>query len=163
MYVMLQSVLEDRLKLKTHIETRELPVYVLTVAKGGLKMKPAPCDPHETACQAQIEELRKNWPKPVNGSFGTMADLLVGLAFLTNGQRKIIDKTGLTGVWDIHMQWANQPPASPSDPGIQAAPPEPEGETIFTALEKQLGLKLESAKGPVEVLIIDHAEKPDPN
>lgn len=63
MNLMLQSVLEDRFKLKAHRETRELPVYILTVAKGGLKMKPAPCDSvGDPACQASLREAIKTWP-----------------------------------------------------------------------------------------------------
>ena len=60
MKLMVQSLLQDRLKLRTHIETRELPVYILTIAKTGLKMKPAPCDPRELPCQVQVMEARKN-------------------------------------------------------------------------------------------------------
>ncbi len=153
MKLMVQSLLQDRLKLKTHIETRELPVYILTIAKTGLKMKPAPCDPRELSCQVQVTEARKNWPKPVNGGWGSMTNLVTGLATMTNGQRAVIDKTGLTGFWDLHMQWAYQPVPNPDEPE----------ESIFTVIENQLGLHLEAGKGPVEVLVIDHAEKPEPN
>lgn len=157
MDLMLQSVLEDRFKLKAHRETRELPVYILTIAKSGLKMKPAPCDSvGDPACQASLREAMKTWPQPVNGSWETMDRFLVGLATMTNGRRAIIDKTGLTGVWDMHMHGDFRPP----NPG--AEPTEP-GESIFTALERQLGLHLDSGKAPVEVLVIDHAEKPSEN
>jgi uncharacterized protein (TIGR03435 family) len=163
MNLMLQSVLEDRFKLKAHRETRELPVYILTVAKGGLKMKHAPCDPvGDPACQASLREAMKNWPQPVNGSWVTMDRFLVGLATMTNGRRAIIDRTGLTGVWDMHMQGDFRPAASPGADGGKAEPAEP-GESIFTALEQQLGLHLDSGKAPVEVLVIDHAEKPSEN
>jgi len=163
MSVMLQSVLEERFKLKTHLETRELPVYVLTVAKGGLKMKQAPCDRTEPACQIQLQGLIKTWPTPVWGSFGAMTDFLVRLATATNGQRKIIDNTGLTGIYDYHMEWVYQPPPGPDDPEKRTDAADSPGVSIFSALEQQLGLKLESAKAPVEVLIIDHAEKPESN
>lgn len=76
---------------------------------------------------------------------------------MTKGRRAIIDKTGLTGIYDFHMQGDFRPP-----PNSTAEPAEP-GESIFTALEQQLGLKLESGKAPVEVLVIDHAEKPSEN
>ena len=163
MPLMLRSALEDRFKLKTHFETREMPVYILTIAKSGLKMKPAPCDLTEPACQVRLREAMKTWPQPVNGSWEAMDRFLVGLATTTNGSRAIIDKTGLTGVWDMHMQWAYQPPPAPPDPIRPAEPADFGGESVFTAIEKQLGLHLESGKGPVNVLVIDHAEKPDPN
>ncbi len=159
MNLMLQSVLEDRFKLKAHRETRELPVYILAVAKSGLKMKPAPCDPvGDPACQARLREAMKTWPQPINSTWETMDRFLVSLATMTNGRRAIIDKTGLTGIWDMHMQGDFRPP--PPNPG--AEPTEP-GESIFTALEQQLGLHLDSGKAPVEVLVIDHAEKPGEN
>lgn len=158
----LQSLLEDRFGLKTHIETREMPIYVLTTAKGGLKMKRAPCDPIETACLAQLAEAMQSWARPINGAWEPVDRFLIGLATYTNGNRAIVNKTGLSGVWDMHMQWAYQPPPSASDIGKQSELPEP-GESIFSALEKQLGLHLGSASGPVKVLVIDHVEKPGPN
>ncbi len=161
--LVLQSLLEERFRLKTHIETREMPIYVLTIAKGGLKMKPAPCDPIETACLAKLAEAMSTWPQPINGAWEPVDRFLIGLATYTNGNRAIVNKTGLTGVWDMHMQWAYHPPPSPVDAGRQTELGDPEGESLFTALEKQLGLHLSPAKGPVEVLVIDSAEKPGPN
>jgi uncharacterized protein (TIGR03435 family) len=160
---MLQSLLEDRFRLKAHFETREMPIYVLTIAKSGLKMKPAPCDPVETPCLAKLREAMLTWPTPISGAWMPVSRFLIGLATYTNGQRAIVDKTGLTGLWDMHMQWAYQPPPSASNAAVPSEPAGIEGESIFTALERQLGLHLESSKGPVKVLVIDHAEKPGPN
>jgi uncharacterized protein (TIGR03435 family) len=146
-------VILDRLPRKT----REMPIYVLTIAKSGLKMKRAPCDPVEDACLAQLVEAMKTWPQPISGAWMPVSRFLISLATLTNGRRAIVNKTGLTGLWDMHMQWAPQPPPTPPDAGKAAEPSVPEGESIFTALEKQLGLHLASSRGPVEVLVIDQA------
>ena len=79
-------------------------------------------------------------------------------------RRTVIDKTGLSGQFDFTLQWTpdpREPGAFGLPPSADApAPPDPEGPTIFTALQEQLGLRLESAKGPVDRLIVDHAEKP---
>ena len=77
--------------------------------------------------------------------------------------RPVIDQTGLQGGYYIKLQWARPQPAS-ANPGMDIAPPlGPAGPDIFTALQQQLGLKLESTKGPVEVLVIDHIERPSEN
>jgi uncharacterized protein (TIGR03435 family) len=162
MNVMLQTLLEDHMKLKVHVEQRDMPVYIPTVSKHGLKMKHAPCEPREPACQPQSADARKTWAQPINGGWGTVPDFLVGLATMTGGQRVIVDRTGLTRVWDTHIQFRYVPPPKPGPAPDGAEPPEP-GESVFTALEEQLGLHLEAGRAPVDVLVIDSAEKPDPN
>ena len=76
--------------------------------------------------------------------------------------RNVVDRTELTGAFDVNVKWAIDPLTGPAGPGV-APPLDPMGPSIFTALQEQLGLKLSSAKGPVEVLVIDHIEKPSPN
>ena len=76
--------------------------------------------------------------------------------------RNVIDRTGLTGAWDVHLKWAVDTLSAPAGPNT-TPPSEVIGPSIFTALQEQLGLKLESARGPVEVLVIDHVERPSAN
>ena len=163
---MLQSLLEDRFKLVLHRETKQLPIFELTVVKNGLKLQP----PTEDNCTAVSPDSPPKPPEPgaprlfpcgfarygpkgsnwtLDGESITMARLVENLSRVGLG-RSVIDKTGLAGSYDVHLKWT----ADPDDPL------EP---SLFTALREQLGLKLESAKGPVEVLVIDHAEKPSEN
>lgn len=159
---MLQQLLADRFKLVTHREYSERPVYNLIVAKGGPKFKAA-----ETT---DMVEIRKNHPTAtalpggavlVHGSkqgettlLGTtMADL--GVLLGEGSGRPIEDKTGLTGKYDITL-------ALDLSPGPDGARPDPTT-VIITALQEQLGLKLEPAKESVEVLVIDHVERPSEN
>jgi uncharacterized protein (TIGR03435 family) len=164
---MLHTLLEDRFKLKFHRETKQFPVYVLTIAKSGLKMQHskagncipftldsppppplAPGEPNRTFCGFNgfgVDGLNRKLEV-----FGvTMAELVAALQ-RSELRRTIIDKTGLSGTFDVGMTWALDDPSSP-------------GPSIFTAIQEQLGLKLESTKGAVEVLVIDHVEKPSPN
>jgi uncharacterized protein (TIGR03435 family) len=101
---------------------------------------------------------------PVRGQGIAMANLVHLLSQQLG--RIVVDKTGLTGKYDFTLQWTPDetqgPPSGP--PGIGSTPPpESSGPSIFTAIQEQLGLKLESQKGPVEILVIDHAEKPSAN
>jgi uncharacterized protein (TIGR03435 family) len=144
---MFLSILADRFKLVAHHETRELPLYVLSVAKGGPKLIPsAPDDP---ASPDHRFMMISNGKVTANDA---KLSMLVTVLSRTLG-RTIIDKTGLTGNYDFTLEYAPEEGASPSD----SAP------SIFTALQEQLGLKLESTKGPVDVIVIDHIEKPTEN
>lgn len=100
-------------------------------------------------------------PGQMMGARVTMKDFASTLSTVL--KRTVIDKTGLNGTYDIGLKWTpDEPPASlPSD--AQATPQAEPGPSIFTAISEQLGLRLESQKGPVEVIVIDHAEKPSPN
>jgi uncharacterized protein (TIGR03435 family) len=134
---MLQSLLLERFQLAVHPETRELPVYSMVLAKGGSKL------------QRGDDNLR--------GSFSMGGTLLRGTldsaafaAHLTSAlHRTVIDNTGLEGTWQFNLTWAADDAAT--------------GPSIFTAIQEQLGLKLESSKGPVQVLVIDRAQKPSDN
>jgi len=131
----MQTLLADRFQLKVHCETKEMPVYALVVAgKGGSKLK-------------QSAAGRTTQIVTAKGCIEQLVTQLSG----TLGQ-PVLDKTGLTGEYDYELEWAPENAAAEVDtPGI------------FTALQEQLGLKLESQKAPVEVLAIDHAEKPSEN
>jgi uncharacterized protein (TIGR03435 family) len=164
---MLQGLLEDRFKLALHRETRQLPVYELTVVKNGLKLQPAkegtcmvfspdspplpatPDTPRLPFCGPRTGRNGLNWE--LSGQ-GVSMDALAGiLSFQLN--RTVLDKTGLTGSYDMHLQWAVDPLTSGT------ASDDLPGPSLSTALREQLGLRMESAKGPVEVLVIDHAER----
>lgn len=192
---MLRALLEDRLKLKTHLETREVPAYALTVAKGGLKMHPfkeGSCVPFD------LNFIFTQFPPP------PLPDLPAGQEYCggtTDGQRwlgsrgtkkgstvtieahgisvdelprvlggtvdrPLINKTGIAGRLDFQLEFAVDETAASAQAGAPPVgfPDDPSGgPSIFTALREQLGLKLESAKGTGETLVIDHVERPSEN
>jgi len=147
---MLQALLADRFGLKVHEETRVLPVYALVVAKGGFKFQPS------TMNGTSISN--GNGRIAVQGSDHTVALLAEQLA-RTLG-RVVVDKTGVDGRFDLTLQWSSDD-ASQGGPG--AASLAADGPSLFTAIQEQLGLKLESEKGPVPILVIDHLEMPSEN
>jgi bla regulator protein BlaR1 len=157
MRLMAQSFLAERFKLAVHHETKEEQVYELVVAKGGPKLKEAT----DTAKGPQ-QGLGMGRGK-VNGM--AAATSLIARFLSEQLGRSVIDKTGLTGKYDFALTWT--PEFGQQFPGgdrPEAPPPtDANGPSIFTAIQEQLGLRLESAKGPVDVLVIDHAEKPDAN
>lgn len=149
---MMQALLTDRFKLSFHRDTKELPVYALVVGRTGPKLRASASDggtPRMNIGRGQVEALK--W---------TMAKFAADLARQLG--RPIIDRTGLAGDYDFKLQWT--PDEMVVEPGgdrpVSAATP---GPSIFTALQEQLGLRLESTKGPVEILVIDYAEKPSEN
>lgn len=149
---MLQKLLEERFALRAHIEVKTLPVYDLTIAKSGVKFK---------------EYVQEPGGKDKSGSMNTHnADMtatgvpMQNLAsFLADQiQRTVIDKTGLTGIYDLHLKW------TPDDYRVNgASATNDDAPPLFTALEEQLGLKLVASKGPVDTLVIDHIDPPTEN
>jgi len=162
---MFQSILTDRFKLVVHHETRELPIYVLSVAKGGPKLKPSAPDDPATPTPRRIGMMINNGEVTANDA---QLSTLVTVLSRTLG-RTIIDKTGLTGNYDFTLAYApeeggsQQPGAGGAAGEALPAPPSDSAPSIFTALQEQLGLKLESTKGPVDVIVVDHIEKPSDN
>lgn len=148
--LMLQSLLADRFNLKVHHGTKVLPVYELVVAKGGSKMK-----------KSHAAESNANSTGGLEAKGMPMADLARLLTMICN--RFVIDKTELPGKYDFDLRWT--PGGLPDMPeGTRQSGPEKfSGPSIFTALREQLGLKLKSAKDPVEILVIDHIQRPTPN
>ena len=142
MQQMLQAMLADRFALKVHRESKDLPIYVLTVAKGGLKM-------NKTSADGYGGNARYNTDK-ITAHATSIQALAANLSFTVG--REIVNKTGLEGGYDFTLDFAPDG-ADPSD----TRP------SIFTALEEQLGLKLEPARGPVEVIVVDHIERPTAN
>jgi uncharacterized protein (TIGR03435 family) len=178
---MLRVLLEDRFKLTFHRESRQLPIYELAIGKGGAKLqlsKEGSCTPYSedspppAATPGQPRPNFCGWHttpgdglnRTLDGEGITMAVLATALSrtYVSQLGRSVIDATGLTGAYDVHLKWAMDSLSIPVGPN--ATPPsDATGPSIFTALQEQLGLKLESAKGPVEVLVIDHVERPPAN
>jgi uncharacterized protein (TIGR03435 family) len=152
---MLQQVLAERFKLATHRETRDLPVYALSVAKGGPKLKESAIDPSVPASARRGGGVRMSMGM-ISANECTIPYFLSMLSRQLG--RTIIDQTGLTGNYDFTLRWAPDNGVSATDGAQADALP-----SIFTALQEQLGLKLESTKAPASVLVIDHLERPSQN
>jgi uncharacterized protein (TIGR03435 family) len=148
--LMVQALLAERFQLKTHTETRQLPIFNLVVAKGGVTFK-------LDNKVGNTDDTGRNHLH-VSGTQNTVAVLARELAQMQG--RAVINKTGLTGSYDLTLRWTPENSATPLLNGAPDPNPPPD---LFTAIQEQLGLKLESAKGPVEVMVIDHIERPSEN
>ena len=176
---LVRRLVEDRFALKAHTETREVPIYNLVLARSdrtlGPRIKPATvdCTPFLTGKRPMQES-----PRDPDNRFGLCS---VGGAFTPAGlltprlngrpltgliqhleeamERRVIDRTGLKGNYDIELSYLDQSLADPSLPAAQAL----RGPSLFAALQEQLGMKLEAGRGPVEVLVVDSASAPTPN
>ena len=163
---MVVSLLEERCGLKYHHETRELPEYELVVATGGVKMTAS--KPDKANGEGRGQHLWRMRRGQVESTGTGMSDL----ARILSGQlgRTVVDKTGLTGNYDYKLAWTpdDVPPAM-TKPGSSdaseggAAAPDTSAPSLFTALQVQLGLKLEATKGPVDVVVIDRLQQPSAN
>lgn len=160
---MLQSILADRFKLSVHWEAREMPIYALRVAKNGPKLHESAPDPDAPGRAKGMGGLVKRGSPHLIVEGGTLSALALNLSRATG--RTVIDKTGLTGRYDYHLDWTRETSLNPlpGAAGFSTPPPDSDAPSIFTAVQEQLGLKLDSQKGPVEVLVVDHAEKPSRN
>jgi uncharacterized protein (TIGR03435 family) len=178
---MLQSLLAERFRLRVHRETRELPVYAMRLARSDGKLGPQ-LRPTAIDCEAAMTGARGRGttslspalgerqecgtrlvPGQMSGGGLLMSQFAVSLS--QSVQRMVVDRTGLTGNFDIDLAWTpGQMPQGGAQPN---APPllsiDPNRPSIFAAVREQLGLKLDSTKGPVDVLVIDHVEPPTPD
>ena len=175
--VMLRALLAERFALRTHPESRELPVYRLALARKdgtlGPQMKKADVD-----CEALFAAVKAGGKMPPPGPNGSLPcglsvrpgqGIITGNAVameqlarnLTGGVgRIVVDKTGLTGYYDLNVTFTPEP-GQPQAPGAPAAQPaDPSAPSLFTALQEQLGLKLEPGREPIEVVVIDRVERP---
>ena len=176
--LMIRALLAERFKLVVHNETKEAPIYALILARSDGKLGPQ-LKKSETDCNAVFAAGRgRGGPLPPPGppqpgermpcgiriGPGNMA---VGGAPLSQAAtslgmfagRVVLDRTGLTGDYDFDLTWTpDQMPQRP--PGAPDLPVDPNGPSLFTAVQEQLGLKLDSQRGPVEMLVVDRAEKP---
>ncbi len=158
--LMFQSLLVDRFKLKVHRETREMEVYKLVVAKNGSKLKPATGEDYKTTIEDRPIMVRKGivgismWKEGAHLIGKGVNTAQLASALIGNMGGPVVDATGIEGTFDFDVLFApaNWPPDSEFNPPA-----------LLTALKETLGLTLEKGKAQVEVLVIDHLEKPTPN
>jgi uncharacterized protein (TIGR03435 family) len=156
LHLMLQDLLADRFKLKFHRDTKEMPVYGLTVDKGGPKLQP-----HEaqSAGDPWIEQEQPQFLHvKMHAKFVPMDYFAWRLGQILD--RPVLDLTKLKGGYDFDLAYTRELPAGiPEGASLNGEPIDSSGPSIFEAMQKQLGLKLERQKGSVDVMVIDHAEK----
>jgi uncharacterized protein (TIGR03435 family) len=152
---MLRTLLAERFKLALHRETREMRVYALMVAKDGSKLKQAAPDGNSRT---------RSRPGSITGEHSSMAELADAMKRLTG--LRVVDMTGLEGVFDFTVEWgpSSSHAAGTRSPNDPASPSDPQNlsPSLVAALQEQLGLRLEERKLPVEILVIDHAERTPP-
>jgi uncharacterized protein (TIGR03435 family) len=187
MRLMMRSLLAERFKLAIHTETRQVPVFALVLVKPGkfgphLRSHPpdGPCSLKQLQSAAELKMIDGGFPATCNGLFPLPASerehLRVGsqnvtVGFLANAVssmadlgRPLVDKTGITGTVDFVLEWAPERRISARPgAGANSQPDLPTGPSFQEALKEQLGVKLESEKAPVDVLVIDHVERPSEN
>jgi uncharacterized protein (TIGR03435 family) len=167
---MLQALLADRCKMRIHRGTKLLPVYALVIAKNGPKLRVA--KPGDTYSKGIQDEGRPAGAETLEFGPGQLTGQALPIAFLVQqlmdqpelDGRLVLDQTGLTGTYDYRLQWTPERLRSNSSQGPDTAlPPDSSGPSLFAALQQQLGLRLESTKGPVDTVVIDHIERPSEN
>jgi uncharacterized protein (TIGR03435 family) len=174
--LMLQALLADRFKLTVHRETKRMQVYALLPAGNRIKLPepagscfqhdmppppPAPGQPPPIPCGGFMMDGSR-----LEGRRISMAQLVGALSNMLG--RPAVDRTGYTGAFDVHLEFAPESIAALGGggfgaPSLSSDSVDSSRPTIFAAIQRQLGLKLESQKGPAEILVIDHAEKPSGN
>jgi uncharacterized protein (TIGR03435 family) len=175
----LQALLQDRFALKTHGERRELPVYVLTVSKGGSKLTVVDPPPQQVPGQAAPlppPPVRPDGTLPTNfmpvpgrtvvgpGLILASAVNMAEIVRVLTGQvgRPVVDQTNLGGYYNVRLRFAPETAANGFSAATRAAT-DPSGPSIFTAVQEQLGLRMESGNAPFEIMVIDSAERPTAN
>jgi len=154
---MLRALLSDRFKLSFHREPRVFSIYDLEISKGGSKLKPSAAAPTDQPYLISTVYPEKIVMPAKNASMADFVSVLQRAVL----DRPVVDKTGLTGRYDFNLEWApdestfnGELPASSSD---ASEPP------FFSAIQQQLGLRLEATRGPVDTIVVDHAEHPSAN
>jgi uncharacterized protein (TIGR03435 family) len=177
--LMVQDLLEERFKLRARRETREQPVYALRLARPDGQLGPG-LRVSTTDCAALFAPGRSGPPprgmgpgeRPACGMRIGPGQLVAGAIPISQlipplsqfAERLVVDRTGLAGNFEIDLKWTpDRMPQGPPPPGAPPPSIDPNGPSLFTALQEQLGLKLESERAPVEVLVIDHVERPTPD
>jgi uncharacterized protein (TIGR03435 family) len=173
----LRTLFADRFKLTLHRETRQMDIYALVLAKPGsgpgvgLKQSTTDCSPAAVAARRAGASQGPPGPPPPGAPFCgltdtpgqirmggfPLSDVTTALGQITG--RMVIDRTGLRGNWDFTLTFQPETPSQPP-PGVDPSAIDPTVSSIFTALQEELGLKLESTKGPVDVVVIDRIERP---
>jgi uncharacterized protein (TIGR03435 family) len=170
---MIQSLLADRFKLAVHHETRELPIYALVLARSdgtlGSRLGRNDCV-RDASGQSAAPSDGTQPPRcgSISNGFGRLTlratPMEQTLQFLSPSvNRVLVDRTGLIGNFDLDLEWTPDQPQQRPAGAADLPPNDPNRPSIFTALQEQAGLKLEPTKGPVDVLVIDHAEQPTPD
>lgn len=148
---LVRKLLAERFGLVMHHEQREMRVFALAVAKGGPKMAPSADDPNAPMHENDSQSAGQATMSVKNVSMGELAGMLMRL-FL---DRPVVDQTGLIRRYDFQLKWTQDETAAPTD---GSAPP-----GIFTAIQEQIGLKLEPTKAPADVMLVDKVERPGAN
>jgi uncharacterized protein (TIGR03435 family) len=169
--MMLQNLLTERFGIALHHETRELPLYELSVAKNGPKLRAPAADPN-----ARLGGTERMTLTPSSFHLEGHAETASALAGIIENQlaSPVVDKTGLSGTFDFTLDFSREsvqnsalaglpppPPANPTGqaPGTQPAADPGEAPSLFTAIQEQLGLKLDKKRGPLDVIVVDQADK----
>jgi uncharacterized protein (TIGR03435 family) len=188
MFVMLANLLKDRFNMVTHPETREMPVYHLVFAREDRRFGPSLKETSvdcRAALAARLDAVARGEPVPAaaagadgcgqmrvnvgTASFSGVTAAGIAGALTPFAGRTVIDKTGLAGAYDFALTWSTAagnpapfglPLGGPGPPAAPPPPADPDAPDLFTAVQEQLGLKLESARGPVPVMVVDRIEKP---
>jgi len=179
--LMMQALLKDRFRLAIHHETRTLPIYAMVMARkdgtpgpslvkskeGGCVVRtpgsPPPPPPDPAKPSTRWCGLLMMRPRKLNGA--AVPIVVLAEQFSLRLGRTVIDMTGLKGNYDIDLEWTSDEGAFPFLEGSPdpVSPPDPNGQTILDGLKEQLGLKIESRRAPVDVIVIDHVERPSAN
>ncbi len=154
---MLRSLLADRFKLTFHREQKKFSIYVLSVAKNGPKLKKSMAAADDPAALISTVYPQRILLPARNASMGEFASLMQRAIL----DRPVVNKTGLSGKYDFDLEWA--PDESQFGGDVPAASDDAPSPPFFTAIQQQLGLRLEATKGPVEALVVDTVERPSPN
>ena len=178
MRLMMRALLAERFHLALHTGTREMPVLALVLARPGslgpqlkLHSEATPCSTNVASMNIAVPQTPEGLPALCNGFFGmppsvegrqkaaarniTMTSLANFIASVQASERPVIDGSGLTGTFDFSLEWTPDQPVTP--PGSDFVP-DPNGPTLEAAMREQLGLKLESRRGALEVIVLDHLE-----
>jgi uncharacterized protein (TIGR03435 family) len=154
---MLRNLLADRFKLTFHREEKEFSIYELEVAKGGPKLKPSTAAPDEPAQLISTVYPQRMVLPARNATMGELAALMQRAML----DRPVVDKTGLSGRYDFDLEWA--PDETQFGGEIPVASADAPNPPLFTAIQQQIGLKLEATRGPVETIVVDRADRPSAN
>ncbi len=151
---MLRTLLADRFKLAFHREPRDFSIYALEIAKGGAKLKPSTAAPTDQPAVVSTVYPQRILMPAHNVSMADFVSVLQRAIL----DRPVVDKTGLTGRFDFNLEWA--PDESQFGGDVGAASSDTPVPPFFTAIQQQLGLRLEATRGPIETIVVDQAEHP---
>jgi uncharacterized protein (TIGR03435 family) len=154
---MLRSLLADRFNLTFHRESKEFSIYALEVAKNGPKLKASTAPPDDPAALISTVYPQRILLPARNATMGEFASLMQRAVL----DRPVVDKTGISGRYDFDLEWA--PDETQFGGDVAPASAESQAAPLFSAIQQQLGLRLEATRGPVEALVVDKAERPSAN